>query len=59
MFKRDGLRGNLNITTICGAQLRELLLPIAQHMRLYTTQVTHFTNSEIALGGNGRERFLH
>ena len=36
-------------------QLRELLLPIPEHVRLDRTQFAHLANREIALGGNGRE----
>lgn len=44
----------LVVTTISTAldrlQLGEFLLPVAQHMRLDTAQVAHFTYGEIALG---------
>jgi hypothetical protein len=40
------------------AQLRELLLPITEHVRFHAAQITHFTNGEIALGGNRRKSFL-
>ena len=39
------------------AQLRELLFPIAQHVRLDATQFTDLTDREIALGRYRRERF--
>jgi hypothetical protein len=42
-----------------GPELRELLLPISEHMRLDTTKLAHFTDGEIALGGYGREGVLH
>ena len=35
-----------------GAQLRELLLPVAQHMRLDVAQIRDLTDGEVALGGN-------
>jgi hypothetical protein len=34
------------------SKLCEFLLPISKHMRLDTTKFAHFTNGEIALGGN-------
>ena len=40
------------------AQLRELLLPIAEHMRLDTAQVAHLTNGEVAFGGDGGKGIL-
>ena len=40
-------------------ELRELLLPVAQHIRLHATQVADLTDGEVALGGDGWERFLH
>ena len=39
-------------------QLRELLLPITEHVRFDAAQIANFTDSEIAFRGNGRERFL-
>src|SRR5581483_3343423 len=36
-------------------QLRELLFPIAQHMRLHTAQIAHLSNGEIALAGDRRQ----
>src|SRR4051812_29942130 len=36
-------------------QLRELLLPIAQDVRLHPAQVAHLTDGEVALGRDGRE----
>lgn len=38
-----------------GAKLRELLFPIAQNVRLDATQLAHFTNGEVTLGGNRRQ----
>ena len=38
-------------------QLGEFLLPVAQDMRLYATQLAHFTDREVALGRNGRKTF--
>jgi hypothetical protein len=40
-------------TTLHGAQLGELLLPIAQDMGFDSTQLTHLTDGEIALGWYG------
>src|SRR6186997_1836105 len=34
-------------------QLRELLLPISQHVRLDRTEVTHLADGEVPLGGDG------
>ena len=45
-------------TPLHRTQLRELLLPITEHMRFDTAQITNLTNSEVAFRGNGRERFL-
>jgi hypothetical protein len=42
-----------------GPELRKLLLPISEHMRLDTAKLAHFTDGEIALGGYGREGVLH
>ena len=36
-------------------ELRELLLPIAQHVRLDGAQVAHLTNGEVAFGWNRRQ----
>jgi hypothetical protein len=46
--------------TLHGTQLREFLLPIAQHVRLDAAQLAHLTNGEVALGWNGwKDGFLH
>ena len=37
-----------------GLQLRELLLPVAQHVRLHRAQVADLADREIALGGDRR-----
>jgi len=42
-----------------GTQLRELLLPVTQHMRFDPAQFAYLTNGEVALGGNRWKRFLH
>ena len=42
-----------------GPQLGELLLPIAQDMRLDATQLRNFTNREVPLGGNGWKLGAH
>ena len=39
-------------------QLRELLLPITEHVRFDTAQVANFTNREVAFRGNGWKGFL-
>src|SRR6185312_12352104 len=39
-------------------QLRELLLPVPQHVRFHRTKLAHLANREIALGGNRRQRCL-
>src|SRR5690606_27107370 len=36
-------------------QLGELLLPVAQHVRLHAAQFAHLANREITLGGNRRQ----
>src|SRR5436190_10021396 len=36
-------------------QLRELLLPVAKHVRLHPAEVAHFTDGEVALGGDRRQ----
>src|SRR5689334_3533478 len=41
--------------TLHRLELRELLLPIAKHVRLHRTQVAHLANREIALGGDLRK----
>src|SRR6185312_9964506 len=38
-----------------GLELRELLLPVAQHVGLDPAQVAHFTNGEVPLAGNRRQ----
>ena len=40
------------------AQLRKLLLPITEHVRFDTAQITDLTDGEVAFRGNGREGFL-
>ena len=40
------------------AQLRELLLPITEHVRFDAAQIADLTNGEVALRGNGRKGFL-
>jgi len=40
-------------------ELRELLLPVAQHVRLDAAQLAHFADREVALSGDRREGFLH
>jgi hypothetical protein len=53
----------LVITAIATAfdrpKLGELLLPIAQNMRLDTAQIAHFTDGEIAFGWDGGKRTVH
>ena len=39
-------------------ELGELLLPVAQHMRLDIAQVTYLTDSEVALAGNDRQSVM-
>jgi hypothetical protein len=46
-------------SSLHGAQLRELLLPIPEHMRFNAAQVAHLTDGEIALGRNVGKRRLH
>src|SRR5208283_4307112 len=36
-------------------ELRELLLPVAEHMRLHRAQIADLANREVALGGNRRQ----
>jgi hypothetical protein len=45
--------------TLDRSKLGELLLPIAQYMRLDTAQLAHFTDGEIAFGRDGRKRTVH
>ena len=40
------------------AQLRELLLPITEHMRFYTAQIADLTDGEVAFRGNGTKGLL-
>ena len=40
------------------AQLRELLLPITEHVRFDTAQIAHFTDGEVTFRGNGWKGFL-
>mgnify|MGYP000216802990 CR=1 FL=1 len=53
----------LVVTAVASAfdrpQLRELLLPITQHMRFDTAQLGHFTNGEIPFGRDRWQRFVH
>ena len=42
-----------------GSQLGELLLPVTQHMRFDAAQLGHFTDGEVALGGNGGQWGVH
>src|ERR1700730_11162669 len=35
--------------TLDGLELRELLFPVAQHVRLYPAQIAHLTDGEVAL----------
>jgi hypothetical protein len=46
-------------TSFDRAKLCKFLLPITKHMRLDATKLTHFTNGEVALGGNRWEGVLH
>src|ERR1700689_3573688 len=39
-------------------ELRELLLPIAQHMRLDPAQIADLTDGEVALAGNRRQLII-
>ena len=45
--------------TLHRLELGELLLPIAQHVRLDAAQLAHLTDGEVAFGRDGGERFLH
>jgi hypothetical protein len=45
-------------TSFHRAQLRELLLPITEHVRFDAAQVTYFTDGEVTFRGNRRECFL-
>jgi hypothetical protein len=38
-------------------ELGELLLPVAQHIRLDAAQLAHLTDGEVALGRNGGSAF--
>src|SRR5574340_117898 len=38
-----------------GSELGELLLPVAQHVRLHAAQVTHLADGKIAFGRYGRQ----
>ena len=38
-----------------GLELREFLLPVAQHMRFDTAQVADFADGEVPLPGDGRQ----
>src|SRR5664279_914396 len=40
-------------------ELGELLLPVAQHIRLDAAKLAHFADREVALGRDRREGFLH
>ena len=40
-------------------QLREFLFPVTQHVRLDPAQVAHFTDREVALGGDRRQLGLN
>src|SRR5882762_10072282 len=42
-------------TTLHRLELRELLLPVAQHVRLHPAEFAHFTDGEVALRGDRRE----
>ena len=42
-------------TAFHGLELGKFLLPIAQHVRFYVTQVADFTNGEIAFSWNRRQ----
>jgi hypothetical protein len=42
-----------------GSKLCEILLPIAKHVRLVATKLTHFTDGEVALGWNRWKGVLH
>src|SRR5690606_12654735 len=41
--------------TLHRLQLRELLLPVAQYMRLHAAQFAHLTDGEVALAGDRRQ----
>ena len=41
--------------TLDGLELREFLLPVAQHMRLHAAQLAHLTDSEVAFARDGGE----
>src|SRR3954466_2521553 len=38
-----------------GLELREFLLPVAEHVRLHPTKIAHLTDGEVALRGDRRE----
>ena len=38
-----------------GLELREFLLPVAQHVRFHAAQLTDFTDGEVALTGDRRQ----
>jgi hypothetical protein len=40
-------------------ELGELLLPVAQHIRLDAAQLADLTDREVTLGRNGGQQFLH
>src|SRR5580704_19218371 len=40
-------------------QLSKFLLPIAKHMRFYTTQIADLANGKVALCGNRRQHNRH
>src|SRR5581483_2868582 len=41
-----------------GLELRELLLPVAQHVRLHAAQLAHLPDREVALRGDRRQDIL-
>lgn len=45
-------------TPLHRAQLRELLLPITEHVRFDAAQIADFTDGEIAFRRNGKKDFL-
>jgi len=42
--------------SLYGLQLREFLFPVPEDMRLYTAQLAHFADREVALRRNKRKR---
>src|SRR5688500_9760209 len=38
-----------------GLEVRKLLLPVAEHMRLHTAEIAYLTDREVALAGNRRQ----